>query len=213
MQEGFLDSSIVWAYVGPKEFERKHDVCVEIFDSPHAARFTSETVRTEVRNSERNRARLYADLIAHLRAGRRPEEFPVDRFSRHVAARARELVRRVRMKLADIEYFRRLGQMESARLRAAWSEIGSPLVPAAHDAYREDLLRGRLGLELGDAKVLTDYLSWAPSREAAKFVTADDRSLAAIRAGIAGFLGDEGTSKPTVDDFLEPETFKARLAA
>lgn len=211
MEEGFLDSSVIWAYVGPREREPRHETCVAIFDSGHAARLTSETVRTEVRQSERRRERLYADLIAHLRAGRRVDEFPVDAYSRHVAARAMELVRRVRMNLADIEYFRRLGQMEGARLREAWSKVQSPLIRAAHDAYLEDSLRVRLGVELGDAKVLSDYLLWAPGRREAKFVTADDRFLTVIRASLAGFLADQAVSKPVVDDFLEPEGFLARL--
>lgn len=211
MEEGFLDSSVIWAYVGPRERELWHETCVTIFDSPHAVRFTSETVRTEVRESEQRRARLYGDLIAHLRAGRRIDEFSVTGYSRHVAVRALELVRRVRMNLADIEYFRRLGQTEGARLREAWSKIKSPLVPAAHDAYLEDSLRVRVAVELGDAKVLSDYLLWAPGRREAKFVTADDRFLIVVRASLAGFLTDQAISKPVVDDFLEPEGFLARL--
>lgn len=122
-----------------------------------------------------------------------------------------ELVRRVRMNLADIEYFRRLGQMEGARLREAWSKVQSPLIRAAHDAYLEDSLRVRPGVELGDAKVLSDYLLWAPGRREAKFVTADDRFLIVIRASLAGFLANQAISKPVVDDFLEPEGFLARL--
>lgn len=211
MEEGFLDSSVLWAYVGPREQEPRYDVCVGVLESAAAVRFTSETVHSEARQTERRRARLYSDLIAHMRAGRRPDDFPVDGFSRHVAARARELVRRVKMNLADIEYLRRLGQLEGARLREAWSRIQRPLIPAENDAYLQDLLRGGVGIELGDAKVLTDYLAWASGRRSAVFVTADDRFLAAVRAGLAGFLAQQGFAKPTVADFLEPEKFRARL--
>ena len=227
----------MWGYVGPREFEPHHVICIAIFDSPDATRFTSETVRSEVRLSERRRAGLYADLIAHLRAGRRPDEFSVDRFSRHIAVRAKELVRRVRMNLADIEYFRRLGQIESARLRAAWSKIQSPLIPAVHDAYLEDLLRMKVGVELGDAKIVTDYLRWATGRSGVKFVTADMKLLLVLKApfDLAGlsqaeqeavrrelgevpttrlgwFLRAEGMTKPVAEDFLDSDQFRSRLA-
>lgn len=212
MEEAFLDSSIIWAFVGPREYERDHDSCVAIFASPQAERFASESVHLEIRESRRRRIRLYTRLIEHFRSGRRPEDFAFDDFSRHMADRARQLVRRLRGTQADVEYLRRLGQQEEAKLREAWSRIVSPLLPFLNDPYLQDSLRAAVDLTMGDAKVVTDYLSWAPSRSDAKFVTADRKLLEKVRARLDQFLTLQSIAKPTHADFLDPIQFLARLA-
>lgn len=211
MHEAFLDSSILWAFVGPSLFEHNHEACVAIFEREDVRRYTSVTVSNEVGQSERRRAKLYSELIAHLRLKKKPEEFDTSLFSRHVAGRARELVRGMRGSEADIEFLRRLGQTEGARIRSARSRIEEPLVPAKRDPYLEDQLRLALAIELGDAKKVTDYISWAPAHRAAKFLTGDGKLLDGLRAGLAKFLADRLIGAPTVDDFLEPDRFLSGL--
>jgi len=209
LHEAFLDSSIFWAFVGPERFEPDHNACVAIFARDDVRRYTSETVSSEVKQSEDRRARLYSDLVAHLKLKRKLEEFDASRFSRHVADRARQLVREIRGSEADIEFLRQLGEFERARIRTARSRIEKPLVRAKKDAYFEDLLRGALDIELGDARVVTDYLFWAPTHSDARFLTGDGKLLVKLRAGLARFLAARYMAVPTVDDFLEPGRYVA----
>ena len=209
MHEAFLDSSIFWAFVGPERLEPDHHACVAIFARDDFRRYTSETVFSEIRQSESRRARLYSDLVAHLKLKKKPDEFDVSHFSRHVQARARQLLRGMRGSEADIEFLRQLGEMESARMRTALSRIEMPLVPARKDAYFEDLLRGALNVELGDAKVVTDYLFWTATHVGARFLTGDGKLLVKLRARLAQFLAAKCMTVPTVNDFLEPGKYMA----
>ena len=211
-RDAFLDSSILWAFVGPPQFEPQHGACVAVFDHPQVRRYTSESVLGEVRQTERRKARLYSNMIFHFQLRRRPEEFSVDAFSRHVADRARQLLRGFRGNEADIEFLRRLGQEDSARLRAAWSKIERPLVPTRNDAYFEDSLRATIGLERQDSKVVTDFVFWAAERDRAAFVTTDGGLLRVVRTRLQSFLGSLYMLKPTADDFLEPDAFLSSLA-
>lgn len=212
MHDAFLDSSILWAFVGPPQFEPDHDDCVSVFSHIQVRRFASESVEREVRQTERRRARLYSDIVAHLRSGRRPEDFPLELFSRHVADRARQMLRGLRGNEADIEYLRRLGQQDGARLREAWSKIERPLVPARNDPYFEDSLRAAVGLESQDAKLVTDFIFWAAARDAATFLTADGGLLRSVRARLQSFLERRDMPKPTAVDFSEPGRFLAGLS-
>jgi len=211
LHEAFLDSSILWAFVGPSRFEPDHGACVAIFERKDVRRYASETVSYEVKQSEGRRAALYSELIAHRMLKKRPEEFDTSVFSRHVEGRARELIREMRGSEADIESLRALGQMEAARMRTARSRIEKLLIPAKKDAYLQDVMRLSLGIELGDAKIVTDYVSWAPAHKAAKFLTGDGKLLGGLRAGLAKFLDDRLISAPTVNDFLEPDRFLSSL--
>jgi len=211
LHEAFLDSTILWAFVGPSRFEHNHDVCVVIFEREDVRRYTSETVSYEVKQSESRRARLYSELIAHHVLKKKPEEFDTSLFSRHVAERARALIRETRGNEADIELLRELSQMEAARIRTARSRIEKPFVPAKKDPYLQDEMRLALSIELGDAKIVTDYVSWAPAHTMAKFLTGDGRLLGALRAGLAKFLVDRMISAPTVHDFLEPDRYLSSL--
>lgn len=211
MHEVFLDSSVLWAFIGPPRLEPDYSACNTIFARDDIKRFTSETVSNEVKQSESRRARLYSDLVTHLKLKKKPEEFDASHFSRHVADRARQLLRGIRGSEADIEFLRQLGEMESARIRTARSRIEKPLVPARKDAYFEDTLRGALDIELGDAKVVIDYLFWAPTHADAKFLTADGRLLVKLRARLAQLLAAKYMAVPTVDDFLEPDKYLAGL--
>jgi len=211
LHEVFLDSSILWAFVGPPRLEPDYSACNTIFARDDIKRFTSETVSNEVKQSESRRARLYSDLVAHLKLKKKPEEFDASHFSRHVADRARQLLRGIRGSEADIEFLRKLGEMESARIRTARFRIDMPLVPAKKDAYFEDLLRGALDIELGDAKVVTDYVFWAPTHSDAKFLTSDGKLLIKLRAGLAQFLAARYMAVPIIDDFLEPGKYMAGI--
>jgi hypothetical protein len=211
LHEVFLDSSTLWAFVGPPRLEPDYSVCKTIFARDDVKRFTSETVSNEVKQSESRRARLYSDLVAHFRLKNKPEEFDASHFSRHVADRGRQLLRGMHGSEADIEFLRKLGEMERARIRTARTRIEMPLVPAKKDPYFEDLLRGALDIELGDAKVVTDYMFWAPARSDAKFLTSDGKLLVKLRTGLAQFLADRYMAVPTIDDFLEPGRFLAGI--
>jgi hypothetical protein len=211
LHEAFLDSSIFWAFVGPERFEPDHHACVAIFARDDVRRYTSEAVSSEVKQSEDRRARLYSDLVVHLRLKKKPEEFDASHFSRHVADRARQLLREIRGSEADIDLLRRLGEFERARIRTARSRIEMPLVPAKKDPYFEDLLRGALDIELGDAKVVTDYVFWAPTHGSAKFLTSDGKLLIKLRAGLAQFLAARYMAVPIIDDFLEPGKYMAGI--
>lgn len=213
LHEAFLDSSILWAFVGPPQFEPHQATCVSIFNHPQVRRFASESVEREVRQTERRKSRLYSDLIAHLRAGRRPEEFPFEEFSRHIAERSLQLLRDLRGNEGVVEYLRRLGQLDGARIREAWSKIERPLVPSRNDAYLEDSLRAAVGFELQDAKVVSDYLFWAPTRDRARFLTADAGLLRQVRASLRAFLESREIRRPAVEDFMEPDRFLAVLQA
>ena len=135
----------------------------------------------------------------------------MDAFSRHVADRARQLLRGFRGNEADIEFLRRLGQEDAARLRAAWSKIERPLVPTRNDAYFEDSLRATVGLERQDSKVVTDFVFWAAERDRAAFVTTDRGLLRVVRTSLQSFLDSRYMPKPTADDFLEPDAFLSSL--
>lgn len=211
MLEAFLDSSIFWAFVGPERFEPDHHACVAVFTRDDIKRYASETVSSEVKQNESRRARLYSDLVAHLRLKKKPEEFDASHFSRHVADRARQLLHEIRGSEADVDLLRILGAMEGARIRTARSRIEKPLVPARKDAYFEDTLRGALEIELGDAKVVTDYVFWVPTHSDAKFLTSDGKLLVELRAGLAQFLAARYMATPIIDDFLEPGKYMAGI--
>jgi len=190
VREAFLDSSVIWAFVGPVRFEPHHAESVTLFDRTDVRRYTSRTVESEVRNSERQRDRLYASLITHLREGRRPEEFPTGDLGRHLVHRARGLVRMIRKAEADTEYFRRLTQLEAARLREAFRRIEKPLVDSGKDVYFRDLLISRLGLSQKDASVVADFLLWSPGRTALSMVTLDNGMLRSVRQALDPLLED-----------------------
>ncbi len=207
MHEAFLDSSIFWSFVGPKGFETEHDACVEVFAHIAVRRFSSETVAREVRETERRKSRLYTDLIEHFQNRKRPEDFPFENYSRHVAERARQLLRRIKGNEADVEYLRRLNQIDQARVREAWSKVQTPLVPSRHDPVFQDTLRAQVGVELADAKILTDYLVWAPAQGPVAFLTVDRALLRRLRQSLQTFLDMRGISRPGVGDFGEPRAF------
>ena len=167
----------------------------------------------EISQTERRRLRLYSDLIVHFQLQRRPEEFDSEAFSRHVADRARLLLRNLRGNEADVEFLRRLLQEQASRLREAWSKVQTPLVPAAHNPYFEDSLRASLELERQDAKVVTDFVLWAAAPEPVGFVTTDSALLRLLRGGFQAFVDSRLMPRPRVGDFLEPDRFLAGVGS
>jgi len=210
----FVESSVIWAFVGPERLEPSHKVCVALFEREDLRRHTSRTVEGEVRNSERQRNRLYGRLVAHLREGKKPEEFPVNDFPRHVAERARALVRMIRRAEADTEYFRRWVQTEAARVRDAFGRVEQPLISATTDLYFRDLVQSALQLTAKDAWILTDFLLWTGAKEAF-FLTLDGALRQAVSDRLDRFLGDQSIVRPESVDYprskccLTPERFAA----
>ncbi len=134
-------------------------------------------MKAEVDNRVRTRERLYIAILSHVQTGGGLRDFPAERYSRHDADRARQLLRQLRANDADLEYMRLLIIDLRARIRAAFQRLETPLIERSGDVYFEDQLRAVAGLQRGDAGVASDYLHWAMGRDAPVAFLSGDREL------------------------------------
>ena len=188
MSDLFLDSSVFFSFVGPARLEPFHGQSVLCFNSETDQRFSGIVVRQEVEARVKTRKRLYTALLRHVQSGGRMGEFPVDEYSRHDAERARALVNELRGNDADLEYLRQILIDVDARVRHAFGRVAIPLAPHCGDAYFEDTLRASIGIQLGDAKITTDYMYWASQRENPSTFVSGDRELIRGLLGLGGEL-------------------------
>lgn len=170
----FLDTNVFMGYALDGRIEKFHPQCCTIFSAPNL-RYTSLTVKQELGTKQRDRKKLYREIVAHIASKKPSKDFHPSSGKRSDIQHGITILEAYDSNLMDLEFIRTLFvTLSQGIMDALLSKTHRDLVARSDDGDMKDHFQFVVGIHHPDDSILADFFDWAlPKSDVCSFVTCD----------------------------------------